>query len=256
MKSLFQINSPSRAYAWLLGFAVARSIMDYFWVPDFGPIIYKVFVLFNYTVYLFTLYLLIPAMTGFILEKISTKPVDHTAVLRESVLVWVVYPLVAIISLMFKSPAKQTIEWFRYIPTFMVHNNFLPAGMIAVIPILIVFYTWLLMRHSGANWLKTCTSVILSLWVVYLLYYQYLLRLFYYFHYYYGPIFAFGFFTLSFLIPLFPLAGRFHAAFGDHRITLPRLVLISTIISLVLMGVGLFQAILLSGTNTRSLLSW
>jgi hypothetical protein len=255
MKTLFQINSPGRAYAWLLGLAVIRSVLDYFWVPDFGPLIYKIFVLFNYTVYLFTLYLFIPAMAGFVLERGFAKSVDHSAVLRESVLVWVVYPLVAIISLIVKSPAKQTIEWFRYIPTFMVYNNFLPAGMIAVIPILIVFYTWLLMRHSGADWTKALTSVSASLWAIYLLYYQYLLRLFYYLHHFYGPVFAFGFFTLSFLIPLFPLAGRFHAAFGNYRIMLPRLVLISSIICLVLMGIGLFQ-VLAYEAGTRSLLSW
>jgi hypothetical protein len=239
MKDLFQINSSSRAYAWLLGFAVARSILDYFWIPLYAGFLYKLPSLFNTTVYLFTLYLIIPAMAGFILEKVFSKQVDDSAVLRESILVWVVYPFVTIISLIAKSPATQTIEWFRYIPTFMVYNNFLPAGMIVVIPILIVFYTRLMMRHSGADWFRAFISVLVSLWVVYLLYYQYTLRLVYFSMKQYSFVFGFGFATLTYLLPLLPLAGRFHAAFGGNRVLLPRLVMIATIMSLVLMIVGL-----------------
>jgi hypothetical protein len=178
-------------------------------------------------------------MAGFILEKAFSRQVDNNAVLRESILVWVVYPFVTIISLIAKSPATQTIEWFRHIPTFMVYNNFLPAGMIAVVPVLIVFYTWLFMRHSGADWLRAFVSVLVSLWIVYLVYYQYSLWLVYYSMKHYSFVFGFGFATLTYLLPLFPLAGRFHATFGNHRVMLPRLVLISTIISVGLMIVGL-----------------
>jgi hypothetical protein len=242
MRAFFQINSAGRAYAWLLGFSLVRTLLDYIWVPMFNSFQYKIAVLFNYTVYQFTLYLVIPGIAGYILERVFSKQVDHNAVLRESVLVWVVYPIVTVISLIMKSPPSQSIEWFRHVPTFMVDYNFLPAGMIAVIPILFVFYTWLLMRHSGADWLRVLISVFVSLTVIYLVYYQYALRLFLYVHGVYGLLAAAGFFTLTFLIPLFPLAGRFHLAFGRHPIMLPKLVLVCTLLSIGLMVVGLFLA--------------
>jgi hypothetical protein len=242
MKTFFQINSPGRAYAWLLGFAVTRSVLDYIWVPIFAGMEYKIAVLFNYTIYLFTLYMAIPAMTGVLLGKIFSKPVNDRAVLRESILVWIVYPIVPVVSLISKSPPMQTIDLFRRIPTFMVSNNFLPTGMVAVIPVLIIFYTWLMTRHSEADWPRALACVLVSLLVVYLVYYQYVLRLFFYFHHIYGLLFSAGFFTLTFLLPLFPLAGRFHVAFGPHRVKLPALVLGSALICVGLMVTGLISA--------------
>ncbi len=268
MKALFQINTAGRAYAWLLGFALTRGILDYFWwFPLYREFGIWIFTLFNTTVYLFTLYLLIPAMAGFVLGKVFSRPVIAGAVLRESVLVWIVYPAVTIISLITKSPPTQTIEWFRHIPTFMVDDNFLPAGMIAVIPVLIVFYTRLLIRHSSADWLRALASVLVSLSIIYLLYYQYTLWLFSYLYKQYGLVVVFGCATLTYLIPLFPVAERFHSAFGRHRVMLPRLVLVSTIISSALLGLGLGSTLLvgedsqavLSVTNSRtqvSRISW
>jgi hypothetical protein len=242
MKSLFQTNSAGRAHAWLLGFAAARSLLDYIWVPQFGPWQYKILVFFNYSAYLYTVYLFIPAIAGFILEKVFSKRVNNDAVLRESVLVWLVYPAVTIINLLTKSPTTHSIEWFRFIPTFMVHNNYMPAGFIAVIPILIAFYTRLMARHSAANWLRALVSVLVSLWVVYLLYYQYTLGWFFRFHYFYGPLVAFGFYTLGFLVALGPLANRFHVAFGEQRGMLPRFVLVYAIICVGLIGAGLLSS--------------
>jgi len=243
MKTLFQISNSSRAYAWLLGFALARTILDFFWIPIYVRFIYKLASLFNTTVYLFTLYLFVPAMAGYVLKRVFSRQVNDNAILQGSVLIWIVYPMVTVISLIAKSPPTQTIEWFRYIPTFMVEHNFLPAGMVAVIPILLVFYTRLMVRHSNASWLQAFSSVLLSLWVIYLLYYQWTLSLFYYVIRHYGFVFGFGYATLTYLIPLFPLAGRFHEAFGDHRVMLPRPVLVCTLMSVGLMAVGLLMAL-------------
>jgi hypothetical protein len=123
----------------------------------------------------------------------------------------------------------------------MVDSNFLPAGMLAVIPVLIISYTALMIRHSGADLVRALTSVLVSLVVIYLLYYQYALRLFLIAHGSYGAIFAAGAFTLTFLVPLFPVAGRFHSAFGPYPVPLPRLVLICTLFSVAFMAVGLLS---------------
>lgn len=239
MKSWFHIKSPGRAHAWLLSFAVTRSVLDYFWILIHARFLYRTIAMFTNIVYLYTLYLMIPAMAGFMLGKVFSRPVNDRAVLRESVLVWVVYPTVTIVSLVTKSPPTRSIEWFRHIPTFMVDNNFFPTGMVAVVLVLVVFYTWLMMRHSRADWLRALASVLVSLFVIYLLYYQYTLRLFHYVYWLFGGVFGLGFLTLTYLIPIFPIAERFHLTFGSQRVSLHRLVLVSTIISIGLMGVGL-----------------
>lgn len=239
MKSLFKIDSPGHAYAWLLGFGLARTILDYFWIPTYILFEYKILSLLNTTVYVFTLYLVIPSIAGYILERMFSRQVNHGAVLRESVLVWIVYPAVTIISFMTHGSPVRTVEWFRYIPTFMVEYNFLPDGMIAVIPVLIVFYTWLMARHSGADWLRSFISVFVSLLAVYLVYYQWTAGLFLYFLLTHGPFLAFGYYTITFLIPIFPLAGRFQDAFGPYRVSFSRFALVATFISFSSVVIGL-----------------
>jgi hypothetical protein len=252
MKSLLKIDSPGRAYAWLLGFGLARTILDYFWIPTYVLFEYKILSLLNTTVYVFTLYLVIPSIAEYILERIFSRPVNRDAVLRESVLIWIVYPAVTIISLMTHGSPVRSVEWFRYIPTFIVEYNFLPDGMIAVIPVLIVFYTWLMMRHSGADWLRSLISVLASLLVIYLVYYQWTAGLFLYFLLIHGPFLAFGYYTITFLIPLFPLAGRFQDAFGSYRFSFSRFALVATLISFGSVVIGL-SSTSMSEAGTRAL---
>lgn len=242
MKSIFKIESARQAHTWLLGYAVIRSILDYYWVPEFSSLIYKILVLFNYTVYLYTIYIFIPAMADFILKRVFSAHVDDKAVLRESVLIWIVYPLVTVINLIVKSPPTLTIKWFQLIPTFMVSNNYMPVGLIVVVPVLLVFYTRLILRHSDSSWPKVFLSVLVSHWVVYLLYYQYTLKWFFYLHHLYGPLVAFGFYTLGFLLALAPFANQFKIAFDFHPVNLFQLIKVSIIICIGLMIFGLLQA--------------
>ena len=246
MRSWFRVDTPGRAYAWLLGFGVARTVLDFFWVPQNSQPLFMVLTLFNTTTYQFTLSLFIPWIVGFILERVFSKRVNAAGVLRDSVLVWAVFPAVSILSMVLKSPPTQTIEWFRHIPTLMVEYNFLPAGMIAVTPIVVIVYTRLFVRHSGAGLPTAFIAVVWALLVHYLVYYQYTARPFLYLLFSYGPIFAFGFYNLTCLIPLFPLAKRFHQAFGPHPFTLPRLVPIWSLLSMGLM-LGALPSVLSPG---------
>jgi hypothetical protein len=239
MRSWFRVDTPGRAYAWLLGFGVARTVLDFFWVPQNSQPLFMVLTLFNTTTYQFTLSLFIPWIVGFILERVFSKRVNAAGVLRDSVLVWAVFPAVSILSMVLKSPPTQTIEWFRHIPTLMVEYNFLPAGMIAVIPVLIFVYTRLALRHSAATWPAALASVVGSLYLFYLVYYQYTTQFFLGIIWAHGPIAAGGYHNLVSSLPPLLLAGRFHAAFGPHRIQLPRLAGIVTLLSLAVMLLGL-----------------
>ena len=240
MRSAFATNNAFSVHAWLIGIAAARYVLDLVWSPGVRVFPWP-FALLNYIVYLYMLYLFIPALAGFVLLRAFGRALHTGSVLRESVFVWIVYPMVPIISMATRSAPFVTIEWFRYIPSFMVENNFLPLGMIAAIPVLLLFYTRLISRTSGAGWLRSFVAMLAALIVIYVLFYQYVDRLLFLVLGPYGPVFAAGLYTLCFLAPLFFTAGRFHAAFGRQRIMLPHLVWAAALLSVALMAVGLLS---------------
>jgi hypothetical protein len=238
MKNLFRIESAAHAHLWLLAFASTRSILDDFWVPAYSTWEYWVLSYFNTLVYLYTLYLQIPAVAVFLLGKMYSRKADLGAVLQGSVLIWAVYPAVTLISMLGNSPPNRSIEWFRYIPTFLVERNFLPLGMIIVVPVLISAYVILIKRHSQAGWFQTLIAVLVSLLIVYLLYYQYTFRWFFIFSDLYGPFFSYGYYTLCFLVAVFLLEKQFRLAFGSDPVNLRRLVIVFAVVSLGLMAYG------------------
>jgi hypothetical protein len=239
-RDFFRMSTAGRAHVWLVCIAAARYYLDTVWSPGLRVFPW-LFALLHYIVYLYMLYLFVPALAGFVLHRAFGRPLDTGSVLRESVLVWIVYPMVPIISMATRSAPLGTIEWFRYIPSFMVENNFLPVGMIAVIPVLLLFYTRLISRTSGGGWLRSFVAMLAALIVIYVLFYQYADRLLFLVLGPYGPLFAAGLYTLCFLAPLFFTAGRFHAAFGRQRIMLPHLVWAAALLSVALMAVGLLS---------------
>lgn len=240
MRSYFRISSAGRAHTWLLAFAVTRSVLDDFWVPAYTSLYAWVLSFINTLVYIYALYLLIPLVQKLLVEKIFRGTVDIRSVLRSSLLLWAVYPAVTAISLAAKSPPNQTIAWFRLIPTFMVEKNFFPVGMIVVVPVLAVAYTYLLTRYSDVGWLRSYLAVLASLVAIYLVYYQYTLRLLYIVNDKFGVVVGFGFYTLCFLVPLWPAVGRFRDAFGQGSVDLARLVPVSVMVCAAIVAIGLF----------------
>jgi hypothetical protein len=240
IRALFQIHTPARAHAWLLSLGAVRYVLDTVWSPEVRIFFWPV-ALLNYIVYQYVLYLVIPGLAGFLLGRVFSRPVDIAAVLRESALIWIIYPMVPLVSMITRSPSLQTIEWFRFVPTFMVENNFLPTGMLVAIPILIVFYTWQMQRHSAADLPRALVAVVAALLLFYVALYQYSDSLLFYTLERYGTLVAAGVYTLCFLAPLFPTAGQFHLAFGNQRITLPQLVWAAALLCLGLIAVGLLQ---------------
>jgi hypothetical protein len=239
VKDLFQITNSGRAHLWLLAFAATRSLLDDFWLPAYVTWTMRILSFFNTLVYVYTLYLQIPFVAVFILQKVFSRKTDLHAILRESVLVWAVYPAVTIISLVAHSPATRTIEWFRYIPTFLVENNFLPLGMIVVIPVIFIAYAVIIHRHSEAGWAEILGAVLVSLVIVYLLYYQYTLALYYFADRSYGRFFSFGLASLCYLVAPLLLARHFKQAFGDGPIKFSNLLVICLLICVALMVIGL-----------------
>jgi hypothetical protein len=92
-----------------------------------------------------------------------------------------IFPVVPFITLATGSSYydKTRIELFRYIPTFMVENNFLPLGMVFVIPLIIYFLMVHLRQYLNLKFFQSFILVAVANTIAYILYYQWLFNLFF-----------------------------------------------------------------------------
>lgn len=161
---------------WALLSIIPRGIFQYFL---FGWTIGAV--LFDMYYLLILHFSILFSMEFFSKQIFKIEIADKVAYYLSCVKYWIfIFPFVPVITLMTNSTYKLRIEAFKYIPTFLVENNFLPTGMIFVIPIMILFLTKHLMHFSGLNLLKAFTVMAIANTISYVLYYQWLLGIFYY----------------------------------------------------------------------------
>lgn len=243
IQSAFRVIDSRRAHAWLLGFATARCISDSFWLNGYHTQLWWIPVVISTVIYVYTLYLVIPGLQSLIVQYVFRRRMDLPGMLRASVLVWAVYPAVSVISLIVGLQPNQTVGWFRNVPTLMVERNFLPPGMVAVIPVLILAYTLILVRHSDAGWIRSAFAVLASLLVVYLTYYQYTWRVFFFLMDRLGLLSAIGFATLTYLVPLIPLTTAFQLAFGGDRLLPRRLIMGFSVLCFAAIAYDAFESL-------------
>lgn len=92
------------------------------------------------------------------------------------------YPLVPIVTIFTNSSYRITIPLFKYLPGFMIENNFFPTGMAFIIPLIFFFYIKYSVSIFNISIKKSFLLLFLSTSLVYILFYQYLLRIGYHFH--------------------------------------------------------------------------
>ncbi len=164
----------------LFFFAILRGIADYVWLPYYQN--WKMFTLitFNGIVYIYVLYFGIVGLSVLFLKVIGKQIVSDEAIEKVywySTFIWLVYPLVALLSWLLDGPQMITVPIFKYIPFFLVENNFLPIGMLIVIPIILSSYTFLFNKYFNTSIINSIFISILSTSIIYTLYYQYLLNI-------------------------------------------------------------------------------
>ncbi len=161
----------------LLFLGFLRSVLDWWlmfnWLNE--PIMHFVF-LFD-TVYIFTLFtgfsFLIVFLSRFMLkEKPSAVAVQN--LYYDSAFIWLCYPLVPLVTFLYGDNYSKTIEFFEYLPFFMIEKNYLPSGMIFIMPILVGGYTYLVKKHLKISLIQAILLSTVSQTIIYLLFYQYL----------------------------------------------------------------------------------
>ncbi len=65
-----------------------------------------------------------------------------------------------------------TVSFFRWIPTFLVDNNYLPLGMLVVIPFILWMAGRFMARTTGTAWIRVLIMTLVAYGVIYVYYYQ------------------------------------------------------------------------------------
>lgn len=157
-----------------------RVALDPLWLPFMREPTWLLSTLHNYTAYGFVLMLTSPCLVDIATRRIARQPFDPDR-LRKLVQVSVVilapcYPAVPVISLLAGDPFLRSIPLFRSIPGFLVHENFLPTGMIVVIVLLLWKLSGAVHRLFDVGWTKAIAGSVLGLSIVYVIFYQWLLN--------------------------------------------------------------------------------
>lgn len=221
-----------------------RTFIDFFWLPYLSSSnkINYLLTFFITPIYAYLLYLGIPGLFFCFLKwiyDIKVTASQKKRIYKHSLLtIFIIYPAVSLISIVFKSPPLTTIPVFKHLPFFMI-ESFFPIGMLVVIPFLLLDYVVVLKKEGKVSYQRASVCVSLSLVFIYLLFYQYLQRLsFHLLSITRSLMVYFG--SLSLMYSIFTLffVNNFSDLFGGKK-ALNHLFLFYTVASILLVVIGL-----------------
>lgn len=180
------LSSEQKFIGWVLLAIIPRGLLHFYlfnW--KLGSVIFDMY----YVLVLhFSLLFSIETITQLFFKQKITEVRDYY---RSFIKYWAfIFPLVPIVTIISHSKYQLHIEAFKYIPTFMVDKNFLPLGMLFVIPLIQFYLIRHLMRHSGLNMLKAFLVVSIANTISYVVYYQWILQAYYSFVMWFSEITA------------------------------------------------------------------
>lgn len=160
--------------------SVARVALEPIWLPFMRGPTWILSIAYNYAVYGFVLMLAAPCLVDIAVRALARQPFDAGR-LRKLLQVTIVilvpcYPAVAAINILTRDPFLRSIPVFRHIPGFLVHENFLPTGMIVVILLLFWKLSGAVMRLYDVGRFRALAGCLLGLLVIYLIFYQWYLK--------------------------------------------------------------------------------
>jgi hypothetical protein len=138
-------------------------------------------IFFNFF-YLFVLYLSIVGTVHYLCSKFyKAEPSDIPGFFFGYAPYWLfLFPVVPVVTHLTHSNYRMTIPLFSYIPSFMVNNNYLPTGMVYIIPLMFFFFFVHAKKYYQLSIIQLFWPVLIIFWADYLLLYQWLLNLGYY----------------------------------------------------------------------------
>ena len=170
--------APEKMFGILSVISLIRCVLDQTIIYGFGNPYNNMMSQLHMYMYMFILYLCIPAFALFFLGVRKGEKLEQVRQLySSSVWIWlIIYPAVPIVSYIFNTPYRAHYEWMKYIPTFMTEDNYFPAGMVFVIPIIFYHYVRGIMSIFNFSFFKTLIAISTANFSLYVLFYQYLLR--------------------------------------------------------------------------------
>ena len=192
------LNNDEKFIAWVLLAIIPRGLFHFYlfhW--NLGSVIFDMYYLL--VLHFSLLFSMETLAKLFFKTKINELHDYYLSFIKYWVLI---FPLVPIITIITGSSYRLRIEAFQYIPTFMVDKNFLPLGMVFVIPLILFFLTRHLMRLTDLNFVKAFAIVSIANTISYVLYYQWALNMFYTFLVWYSEKTAMCFYCLFGIVML------------------------------------------------------
>jgi len=116
--------------------------------------------------------------TAFLLWRFFPRSEFRQVLTMAICLFWLI-PLVPLFS---RSPWEKawglglyaTIPFFQWIPTFLVQRNYMPLGMVVVIPLIIVMVSRFMARTTGTGWRRALVLTLAAFVLIYTYYYQWI----------------------------------------------------------------------------------
>jgi|GEM_PF-5619807 len=165
----------------ILLIAISRGLFDELWLGEFNYI-ENVYV---WSVLLCIYVVTFPVSVDYIIRKLYKINYDKNRLLQFFVFsskIWWLVVFVSLTNWILKWNLNLVkIEYFEKIPSFMINGNYLPIGMILVIPFLIIFSVEFVHRNYKLPYYKSFFPSFTGLLIIYLLFYQWLWQLFYLF---------------------------------------------------------------------------
>lgn len=255
LKNFFSLRISSHFTIDLLIFnilliTVIRWICEFLWIGKLNYF-YNILVWFT-TLCAFVITFSIS--TDYLIRKFVGLKYNRSRLLKffifSSKLWWLVIP-VPILNALFHGKTNVTVKIFSYIPTFMEMNNYLPIGMIIVMPIFIIFTILFIRKTYNLTLIKSVFHTMLGLLIIYVIFYQWSWHLVNYSLYSLEKnpqidfrksyLVSISYYIITDLIYLFPFIKPVHRFFNKYplfiyylfiiiNITIPSIIILSTYI--------------------------
>lgn len=193
---------------------LASSVRNILWSTYFN---WNPLSIFADLFYLFIFYFNVVGVFVFLNKSKISKENLKSFFYSHSLYLGVLFILIPIITYITGSNTKFTIPIFKLIPTLNDTHNYMPSGMLYVIPLIIYFFMINVKKHTNINLIRAFVHLIIALGLIYLVFYQWIFQFNHIINNFYGyrvAISIYGIMMLLYSLPIFIFSKN---KIGLHR---------------------------------------